>query len=129
MTSLKVLLAEDDGDDQQFFLSFLKDRADIELLPVAENGEELLSYLEAKADLPDAIILDQNMPKCNGLQTLTLLKSDDRYAQIPVMIYSTFADENLQRQSKDSGAILLMAKPSTFNGYNNLIDELLAVIR
>ncbi|MEO6931605.1 MAG: response regulator [Chitinophagaceae bacterium] len=128
MRPLKILLAEDDADDQQFFMDFLRDRNDIALLPAVENGEELFLYLDGHSALPDAIILDQNMPKCNGLQTLSLIKQTERYAGIPVMLYSTFADETLLSKSKVAGAILVMSKPSTSAEYHNLIDEFLAVI-
>ena len=41
MLKRKILLAEDDADDQQFFNEFLQNRDDITLLPVADNGEVL----------------------------------------------------------------------------------------
>ncbi len=131
MKSKRILLAEDDGDDQKFFIEFLNNRKDIVLLPAVENGEELLEYLKKSVNdggLPDAIILDQNMPKLNGLQTLSILKKSKRYAHIPVMVYSTYADENLTQKSMASGAALVMAKPLTKEGYQDLIDELIKVV-
>ena len=68
----KVLLAEDDIDDRWFFMDFLKERTDIELLSSVTNGVEVLDYLEEVPEdkLPNIIILDQNMPKLNGKVTL-----------------------------------------------------------
>ena len=130
MASIKILLAEDDGDDRTFFYDFLKERKDIVLLPPAENGVEVFHYLE-KVDTsayPDAIILDQNMPKRNGLQTLQLLKSTNRFSKIPVVVYSTYTDENLIQESLRSGATLVCPKPVTSEGYNNMINVLLEKI-
>jgi CheY-like chemotaxis protein len=130
-TKKKILLAEDDNDDQQFFLDFLGNRHDIGLISTVENGEEVFEYLDSTAsesDLPDAIILDQNMPKRNGLKTLELLKQSSQYAHIPVMIYSTYTDETLIQKSTASGAALVMPKPATPEGYHNLIDELFRVM-
>ena len=64
MNPWKILLAEDDSDDQKLFCDFLLHRTDIVLMPVAENGAEALEILERTTDeeLPDLIILDQNMP-------------------------------------------------------------------
>lgn len=132
MSRKKILLAEDDIDDQVFFHSFLHERQDILLLPPVENGEDLLEYLENISDreeLPDIIVLDQNMPKLNGLQTLRILKSSGQYAHITVMIYSTYADENLIKQSMDSGAALVKTKPTSMEGYNRIIDELFKMQR
>src|SRR4051812_38095117 len=97
MALRKILLAEDDADDQRLFHDFLHHRTDIELMPMVENGVVLLESLERTSDnhLPDVIILDQNMPKKNGLQTLDQLKSSERYAHIPVVIYSTYTDQQL----------------------------------
>lgn len=121
----KILLAEDDKDDQDFFHDFLHEREDIYLLPIASNGEELLNYLAHTTELPDAIILDQNMPKLNGLQTLQQLKDTSRYSDIKVMVYSTSTDDNLIKRSNSLGATLVVSKPSSYKGYQRMIDELI----
>src|SRR5687767_8054066 len=97
MPKKKILVAEDDADDQQFFYDFLEIRNDIVLLPIAENGVALMTQMEEleAEQLPHMIILDHNMPKRNGLQTLKLLKEDQRFRHIPVIIYSTYIDEAL----------------------------------
>lgn len=130
MAVKRILLAEDDKDDQFFFLDFLKDRTDFKLLPIAENGIEILEALQQAADLdlPDIIILDQNMPKQNGLQTLHLLKTDSRYRDIPVFLYSTFANEYLLEQSQKGGAIMVLNKPSNHEGYDKMMNEILSLI-
>ena len=128
MMKRKILVAEDDADDQQFFYEFLKFRKDIDLLPIAENGVELVQVLEKinePAALPDIIILDQNMPKRNGLQTLKLLKTDKRYAHIPVIIYSTYTDDSLKKNGTEMGACLVVPKPFTREGYDTMINELI----
>src|SRR5688572_16728964 len=114
MLPKKVLLAEDDKDDQELFVAFLDERNDIELMPVAEDGSGVISFLKVAVQneqLPDIIILDHNMPKMNGLQTLELLKDDPHLKHIPVMIYSTYADQHLTEASKRSGACLVATKP------------------
>ncbi|HEX2535087.1 MAG TPA: response regulator [Chitinophagaceae bacterium] len=126
MEKRTLLLAEDDADDQQFFLDFLQGHSDLALLPVAENGEVLLEHLNRlteSADLPHYIILDQNMPRMNGLQTLQALKSDSRYAHIPVMIYSTYTNEALEKEGMARGACLVLPKPFTKAGYEQLIQS------
>lgn len=127
MPKRKVLLAEDDEDDQRFFNEFLKNREDIVLLPIAENGEvlfEILGNITKDADLPDLIILDQNMPKLNGIYALRLLKADSRYAHIPVSIYSTYTDEELIKNGLASGACFVVSKPVSQEGYHQMMDRL-----
>ena len=121
----KILLAEDDIDDQKLFYDFLQHREDIVLMPVAENGVHLFDSLEKITradDLPDLIILDQNMPKRSGLQTLQLLKTTNRYAHIPVMVYSTYTDQQLIKVSSEMGAFSVASKPVTKDGYDEMIN-------
>lgn len=125
MTRKKVLLAEDDLDDQNFFYDFLKHRSDIFIMDPVENGVELFFFLEnikENEELPDLIILDQNMPKRNGLQTLQLLKETERYSHIPVMIYSTYTDEQLRKNSFQLGASTVETKPISKEEYNKMMD-------
>lgn len=132
MLPKKILLAEDDADDREFFQEFLKAREDIALFAMAENGEEVFGALlpaSTATDLPDLIILDQNMPKRNGLQTVQALKEDDRFKNIPLFIYSTYADENLRRQSLEAGAVSVFQKPYTLEGYHNMVDAALSLIK
>lgn len=126
----KILLAEDDPDDRGFFFEFLEHRDDLLLLPPVENGEEVFQFLEKAQDgsYPDLIILDQNMPKCNGLQTLAILKNNRHYENIPVFVYSTYTDEYLKQRSIQLGAKSVLEKPFSLEGYHKMIDDILNLI-
>ena len=127
MKPIKILLAEDDLDDQKLFFDFLEDRDDIKLLPAVENGEEVLMALEniPAEQLPDLIILDQNMPRRNGLQTIRKLKADERHKHIPMVIYSTYADQQLIKDASESGVTKVLSKPITKEGYLRMMDDLI----
>ena len=131
MEAKRILLAEDDLDDQSLFYEFLNHRSDIELMPVVENGVALLNLLESIPQpeaLPDLIILDQNMPKRNGVQTLQRLKGISRFTHIPVVIYSTYTDAGLVKLCSGMGACAVTSKPITMEGYNRMMDEFLKII-
>ncbi len=117
----KILLAEDDGDDQAFFVEFLGNRADISLLPMVANGVEVIAYLDAVStedERPDIIVLDQNMPKLTGKETLDALKQDGKNAGIPVIVYTTYAGQQLINECEGLGAALVTVKPDSREGYN-----------
>jgi CheY-like chemotaxis protein len=131
MEQKKVLVAEDDEDDQKLFHDFLQHRTDILLLPMAENGIQLFEMLETiyeDDELPHLIVLDQNMPKRTGLKTLQLLKEHSRYAGIPVMIYSTYTDQELIRKGTELGAAVVASKPISKEGYNEMMETFLKVL-
>ncbi|MEO6232717.1 MAG: response regulator [Ferruginibacter sp.] len=126
----KILLAEDDYDDRIFFLEHLNEREDVELMPIAENGVEVLKYLDAlkSDDFPDLIILDQNMPMKNGIQTLEDLKSIENFASIPVVIYSTYADNHLIETCMNKGAETVVTKPLAKKEYGDMMDNFMQTI-
>lgn len=126
----KVILAEDDPDDQELFEAFLGRREDIQLMPCVGNGIELISSLEDLPDseLPDLIILDQNMPMMSGKQALEALKMDSRLADIPAVIYSTYTDSNLITECKKLGARMVAMKPIDQEGYHKMMDDFLRLL-
>lgn len=124
----KILLAEDDSDDAFFFFDFLRNRADVNLLPSVTNGVEVIDYLESvlsKNDLPDVIVLDQNMPKLSGIETLDYIKSSEKYSNIAVAIYSTYVGPQLVEKCLQLGAAIVETKPVTKEGYNKMMDAIL----
>ena len=123
----RILLADDDVDDRMLFESAYKDRNDIIILPSAVNGAEVIERLEnaETTELPDLIILDQNMPQLTGKQTLTILKGDERYAEIPVCICSTYADHVLTVDCMKLGAYKVSSKPITNEEYQKMMNDFL----
>ena len=128
----KILLAEDDLDDRIFFHDFLHKRDDLSILSILVDGVELTEYLDKNKSndsaLPDIIILDQNMPRRNGLQTLELLKASADYSLIPVIVYSTYANDFLVKKSLALGAAGVFQKPQDREEYNSMMDELFKLI-
>jgi CheY-like chemotaxis protein len=126
----KVLFADDDADERALFKNAYQKRNDIVLLPCVENGAEVIRILERienNQDLPDIIILDQNMPMMTGKQTLASLKAHVRYAHIPVCVCSTYADHKLVEDCTKLGAWKILSKPVTEEEYHLMMDEFLTV--
>lgn len=131
MQAKNVILVEDDPDDRDLFVAFFAKRKDVRLLPILGNGLELIDYLNSvnsAREFPHLIVLDQNMPKMNGKQTLRFLQGHDRYSQIPVVLYSTHTDTSLIVDCKMLGARLVAAKPIDEEGYQKMMDDFLQVI-
>lgn len=131
MAKKKILLADDDADDRSIFEQILLEKKDVELLATVENGLEVIDYLKIVADsrhLPDLIILDHNMPRMNGRQTLGYLKSSDRYLHIPVVIYSTYSDNKLMDECASLGASMVASKPAGYDEYRAMINQFLEIV-
>ncbi|MDP1747703.1 MAG: response regulator [Bacteroidota bacterium] len=91
-----ILLADDDDSDRFFFEKALKEITIQTKLTTIEDGEQLLNYLKNNSNhLPDVIFLDLNMPRKNGNECLSEIKSDEKLKHIPIVIYSTSLYEDI----------------------------------
>jgi CheY-like chemotaxis protein len=132
MAVKKVLLADDDADDREIFMRVLGKKDGVHLMSTVENGVEVLNYLESipeGQDLPHLIILDHNMPKMNGTETLGKLKSDSKYSAIRVVIYSTYSDTRMKQMCEQLGASMVLAKPASLKEYEAVIDRFLGLVK
>lgn len=100
MDEIRILLIEDD--------KFLRRACEVGLAKrgltviTAVDGEE--GVQKAKSEPVDLILLDMLMPKLSGIETLEILKSDDRTRHIPVVMLSNSSlDADIQR-TKELGA-------------------------
>ena len=87
-----ILLVEDDRADVQLTLSALEDNHLANRVAVVENGEEALDYLYHRGKFktrsggnPVVVLLDNKMPKVNGLEVLKTIKADEHLKIIPVV--------------------------------------------
>jgi len=81
-TSFKILVADDMPDNAALLARYLNDKG-YELL-LASDGEETLEVL--RAELPDLVLLDINMPKKDGFSVLREMRADPEISHIPVII-------------------------------------------
>jgi two-component system response regulator len=112
MHDAKILMVDDDPEELTLIEEALL--AIGQRLHYAENGIEALEYLENCASLPCLIVLDLNMPKLNGSETLAMLKSHHRFKDIIVVIYSTSVNALEKNKCMKLGAHSYVMKPSTY---------------
>lgn len=118
----KILLVDDDQEDREFIKDALCDLGYHSVFHFEENGEKAMEFLEhsySSGGLPSMVILDLNMPRMNGTQTLRLLKSDQRFKDIPVVIYSTSLNNIEKDECLALGAHSYVIKPVS---YRDTID-------
>ncbi|MFC1811686.1 response regulator [Thermodesulfobacteriota bacterium] len=76
------------------------------------SAQDGLAALEIMANEQfDAIVLDINMPRMNGLEFLEKVKSNEVYASIPVIMLTTEGQEEDQDKALDLGATAYIVKP------------------
>ena len=75
----------------------------------AYNGEDGLKL--AKEIIPDLIILDVMMPKINGYKISRLLKYDNKYKNIPILMITARSQEEDKLIGEETGADEYITKP------------------
>lgn len=117
----RFLLIDDDPDELQFFCEAIEDtQLALECL-TASGGTEAIEKLKAHefGDIP-LILLDINMHKLTGWETLALLKADHQLRSPAVIMYSTSKDPKDPARAKAMGATGFISKPSTRQQLNTL---------
>ena len=118
--SYKVLIVDDEVHLAKI-LQFTLRHAGYEAL-LAHDGREALEAV--KRETPDLILLDLMLPVMDGYKVCNVLKDDQRYASIPVIILSA-RDLNNEKLESPVRADLFMGKP--FNT-ENLLSEVSRLI-
>lgn len=119
-----ILLCDDDEDDCFFFKDALNEVDSKLNVTTVNSGDELLAVL-TNGTLPDLLFLDLNMPRKNGRECLTQIRQNDKYLQLPVVIYSTSAVESEVEASFTIGANLFIQKSNNFSDFKKTISKIL----
>ena len=107
MNQKKILLVDDEPDLVET-VRFPLEMEGYQVL-VAHDGEEGLN--QARWESPDLIILDLMLPKLDGYKVCRLLKFDERYKHIPILMLTAKAQEKDRLLGKETGADDYMTKP------------------
>ena len=126
---IQILLVEDSEPDVILTQEAFLDAALPIVLHVARDGVEALQFLRREpgfeqAVRPDVILLDINMPRKNGLEVLSELKSDPNLRTIPVVVLTTSQAEEDILRSYQSHASSYIVKPVEFEQFYTAIQAL-----
>lgn len=119
---ITILMADDDADDRDLTRQAFAESHVANDLRFVEDGEELMDYLyrrgrytnPADAPWPSLILLDLNMPKKDGRESLQELKANPKFRAIRVVIMTTSKAEEDVVRSYDLSAASYITKPVTF---------------
>lgn len=125
-----ILVAEDDVDDQLLLKDAFEDNRINTKLHFVSNGIELMNFLKSanqevySNSFPNIILLDLNMPKMDGRETLSYLKNHDVYKKIPVIILSTSQSCDDVNFVYSKGGNSFISKTNNYSDMLNLVSNL-----
>ena len=117
------ILVVDDEEDLGRILKFALMAAGHDVLLALDGAEGLRM---AREESPDLILLDLMLPKIDGYKVCRMLKFDDRYKHIPVVILSARTQEVDKQMAHETGADLFITKPYNLGEILSTIQQLLS---
>jgi two-component system response regulator len=114
---VKILVVDDDAEDRSLLLDTFSDLGRNDCLHFEENGEKAIEYLQgctSRGTLPCLVVLDLNMPKLNGRQTLEFIKKQPLLKEMTVVIYSTSLNPKERSECLALGAWDYVVKPISY---------------
>ncbi|MBJ7882108.1 response regulator [Gelidibacter salicanalis] len=123
-----VVLADDDEDDRLFFVEAFEELKIQTRVDIYKDGVALMDALNVPDSvLPNILFLDLNMPKKSGLECLIEIKSNNRFKDIAIAIYSTSASEEDIENTFVQGANIYIKKPSDFKILKKILSDVVTI--
>jgi CheY-like chemotaxis protein len=125
MTDPQIVVVDDDLEDHLILVDYFRELGNDQYVKFLQNGQQAIEYLSALSPghLPRLIVLDLNMPILNGTQTLLYIKREQRFRDIPIIIFSTSENENEKRKCLSMGAVEYLVKPVTYDEGFRMVEK------
>jgi len=128
---MRLLVVEDNAADARLVIEALRGHAVPTQIAVMRDGIQALLYLRGEGEytgaiLPDMVLLDLNLPRKDGRQVLTEIKSDQALKHIPVIMFTSSEAEPDVLQAYRNGASCYLVKPLELSSYFALLQEVVA---
>ncbi|MBC7748084.1 MAG: response regulator [Methylotenera sp.] len=121
---IHILIADDDDEDIQLFNEALDELKMDSKLTSFTDGKVLMDYLEnLENKLPNILFLDLNMPCKTGHECLREIRSNSRFIDVSIAIYSTSSSDKDIEDSFVQGANIYIKKPNDFSKLKKVIKD------
>ncbi|MEZ5043098.1 MAG: response regulator [Saprospiraceae bacterium] len=123
----KIVLVEDNPADVMLAEIALQNLAVKSELLHFSNGKEFVQFLPA-ANLENIslILLDLNMPLMNGWEVLKFLKSDAKWRQLPVVVFSCSSAQKDISSCYALGANAFVQKPTDLGHFDEIMASIIS---
>jgi len=132
VTELKrILLVEDSANDVALSLAALEEIHLANEVVVVRDGQQALDFLYRRGEFADrtdgnpaVVFLDLKLPKVDGIEVLTKVKSDPELKSIPVVMLTSSREERDLANSYGLGVNAYVVKPVAFPDFVSALKEL-----
>jgi two-component system response regulator len=132
MKAKKILLVEDNPDDEALTLRALNKCGVVNEVDVVRNGQDAVDYLFARGkfqdrdakDLPQLVLLDLKLPMLDGLEVLEIIRREELTCTLPVVIFTSSKEQSDLTKGYRLGVNSFVCKPINFAEFSESIRQL-----
>ncbi len=125
---MHVLFVDDDSDEAYLFNEAIEQLGLPVTISKAKDGNDLMRILLSDdLPFPDMVFLDLNMPHKDGVETLKDIRANQKFINLPVIIFSTSGKKSHTDACYQFGANLYIVKPETFDQIIDMVKRLFAI--
>ena len=121
MERKKILVVDDEAD----LVEMVAMRLEASNFEVIKAYDGSMGLDMARNELPDLIVLDLMLPKIDGYKICRMLKFDEKYKHIPIILFTAKAQDTDKKLGADVGADAYVTKPFESNVLLSKIEQLL----
>jgi CheY-like chemotaxis protein len=125
---VEILLVDDNEDDIVIIQEAFAEMTRTIIISTVRDGEEALRYLRregkfSSAQIPDAVLLDINMPRKSGFEVLEELKRESTLSSLPVIMLTMSDREEDVVRAYASGARSYIQKPVDLKLFKTVLKQ------
>lgn len=125
-----ILVADDDIDDQEMISDSFRDIDSRCTVEVVSNGQLAIDRMHNDhLPRPCLVVLDLNMPVLDGMETLTRIRQNTGFHDIPVVVFTTSNSKESRSQSLTLGAMDYIVKPNDYRGLMEVTTKMMQYCR
>jgi two-component system, cell cycle response regulator DivK len=117
----KILIVEDNELNMKLFHDLLESKG----YDIVQTRDGMEALKIARAQMPDLILMDIQLPEVSGLEVTKWLKEDDNLKQIPVVAVTAFAMKGDEEKIREGGCEAYIAKPISVTNFLETVEQFL----
>ena len=126
---VEILMVEDNPGTVRLTQEVMRDSKVRNAMYVVDDGVEAMAFLRkqgryASAPRPDLVLLDLNLPRKDGRETLAEMKQDEKLKRIPVVVLTTSRSEDDVLRAYDLHANCYLNKPVGLEDFIKVVQSI-----
>ncbi len=129
MSNTRLVLIEDNPADVLLVREAIRAHGiDVELVAYSDVPEAIAGLENPENPLPDAVLIDLNLPRGEGMNVIKFLRNSPRLKQVPLAILTSSESPRDLEEARSLEVPRYIHKPSTLNGFLDQVGGEIAAL-